>query len=417
MALNIFRKVALERLSSPEQLDQLLHVTGPTSWVVLLAVFAVLLTTGVWGFTGSIPTKTGGHGVMVRTGSVLNAVSAGSGLVTAVYVNVGDHVTANQVVARVSEAAGMEQVRVARAALVEAQQERQRNLRVRSQGAQLQVAAIARERSNVNREITNLQELAKIAQEQIDVDAHLLAKGLITRQSQLSDQQKLVSTNGQIETLHARLKQLDAQEYAARIEPVQSGQAMQEKIAALTRNLASLERELERTSTVQTPYAGEVIELKAVPGALVSAGAPILTIQPEEVALEVLLYLPSERVKAVRSGMEAQISPSIVKREEYGFMRGRVTYVGEFPASADALMRNFQNQVLVQAITSEGTVTEVRVALDRTAGTISGFGWSSSKGPPLTLTSGTLCTGLVVTREQTPVSLLLPFLKRKLGLG
>ena len=142
-----------------------------------------------------------------------------------------------------------------------------------------------------------------------------------------------------------------------------------------------------------------------------------MTIQPEVATLEVLLYLPSEKVKTVRSGMEAQISPSIVKREEYGFIRGRVTYVGAFPASVDALMRNFQNQVLVQAITSEGTVTEVRVALDPSAGTISGFEWSSSKGPPITLTSGTLCTGLVVTREQKPVSLLLPFLKSKLGLG
>src|SRR6516164_11194384 len=125
MESNIFRKVALERLSSPEQLDQLLHVTGPSGWIALIAVFAVLLTTGVWGFTGSIPTKTEGRGVMVRTGSVLNAVSAGSGLVIDVYVGVGDHVKANQVVARVSEAAGMEQIRVARAALEEAQQDRQ----------------------------------------------------------------------------------------------------------------------------------------------------------------------------------------------------------------------------------------------------------------------------------------------------
>ena len=34
----IFRKVALERLSSPEQLDQLLQVTDPKGWMALGAL-------------------------------------------------------------------------------------------------------------------------------------------------------------------------------------------------------------------------------------------------------------------------------------------------------------------------------------------------------------------------------------------
>ena len=34
----LFRKVSLDRLSSPEQLDQLLRVTDPKSWLGLFAV-------------------------------------------------------------------------------------------------------------------------------------------------------------------------------------------------------------------------------------------------------------------------------------------------------------------------------------------------------------------------------------------
>ncbi|MEY4095680.1 MAG: hypothetical protein RLZZ53_2879, partial [Acidobacteriota bacterium] len=34
----IFRKVALDRLASPEQLDLLMEVTSPRSWIALVAV-------------------------------------------------------------------------------------------------------------------------------------------------------------------------------------------------------------------------------------------------------------------------------------------------------------------------------------------------------------------------------------------
>jgi len=157
--------------------------------------------------------------------------------------------------------------------------------------------------------------------------------------------------------------------------------------------------------------------MKAVPGSLVAAGSPILSIQPRGNTLEVLVYLPSLQAKAVLPGMAAEVSPSTVKREEFGFIRGKVVYVGEFPASSDALMRNFQNETLVHSILAGGPVTELRVTLERDAASVSGYRWSSSRGPAITISSGTLCTAQVITRHQAPVSLLYPFFKGKLGLS
>ena len=54
----IFRKVALERLSSPEQLDLVMQVTSPRSWIALSAVGLLLVTLVIWGILGSIPEKT-----------------------------------------------------------------------------------------------------------------------------------------------------------------------------------------------------------------------------------------------------------------------------------------------------------------------------------------------------------------------
>jgi HlyD family secretion protein len=64
-----------------------------------------------------------------------------------------------------------------------------------------------------------------------------------------------------------------------------------------------------------------------------------------------------------------------------------------------------------------GPVTELRVTLERDPMTSSGYKWSSSRGPEITISSGTLCTVEVITRHQPPVSLLFPFFKAKLGLS
>lgn len=98
-------------------------------------------------------------------------------------------------------------------------------------------------------------------------------------------------------------------------------------------------------------------------------------------------------------------------------MRGKVVYVANYPATPAAIMRNFQNESLVTSLTNGGPVTEVRVELIPDPKTPSGFAWSSPLGPPITVSSGTICTAAVVTREQRPVSLVFPIIKEKLGLS
>jgi HlyD family secretion protein len=102
METSIFRKTSLERLSSPEQLDTIMRVTGAKRWLALAEMFLILGVVAIWGYAGTIDTKVGGSGVIVRTGTVLNVVTGGAGLVTGVNVELGDRVKADQVVATVS---------------------------------------------------------------------------------------------------------------------------------------------------------------------------------------------------------------------------------------------------------------------------------------------------------------------------
>ena len=53
-AERIFRKVALERLSSPEQLDQLVPLTSPIGWAAVVAIAAILAAAIGWSIFGTL---------------------------------------------------------------------------------------------------------------------------------------------------------------------------------------------------------------------------------------------------------------------------------------------------------------------------------------------------------------------------
>ena len=65
MAAGFFRKAALEKLSTPEKLDQLIKVTSPKGWIALITI-ATIIGTGIsWSFFGNIKTKLNVVGVLL----------------------------------------------------------------------------------------------------------------------------------------------------------------------------------------------------------------------------------------------------------------------------------------------------------------------------------------------------------------
>lgn len=53
---SIFRKVSLDRVSSPEQLNDYIKVSHPSVWLILSAVVAILIGVCVWGVYGTLTT-------------------------------------------------------------------------------------------------------------------------------------------------------------------------------------------------------------------------------------------------------------------------------------------------------------------------------------------------------------------------
>lgn len=171
-----------------------------------------------------------------------------------------------------------------------------------------------------------------------------------------------------------------------------------------------LEEGHQTATRVLSPYQGEVIEVKASEGDLVKRGTSILSLElvgKDVQDLIAVIYVSSFDGKKIERGMDVQIVPTMVQREESGFIWGKVTTRSEFPTSRQGMLRSLGSEELVQAILAEsGSRPPIEVIADLVPGD-DGPRWSSSKGASVKLASGTPCTADIILGQKRPIDLLI----------
>jgi HlyD family secretion protein len=60
----MFRKEALDRFSTAEELEELMQVTTPRSWLILLALGSLIVAALIWGYFTTIATTVTGRGAL-----------------------------------------------------------------------------------------------------------------------------------------------------------------------------------------------------------------------------------------------------------------------------------------------------------------------------------------------------------------
>jgi HlyD family secretion protein len=412
----IFRKVALERLSSPEQLDQLLQVTNPRGWLALGALGALLLASLTWAVFGSIPTEAGGEGILLRQGGVTSLVAAEQGQVEEVLVSVGDVIEKGQVVARVRQQELLRQIQDSRDKLASVRSEYNDLLRYAGEQGRLRDRDLAQQRANLEQSIRSLEKEMELARDQVSAQRDLLKDGLVTKQTFLASEQHLNDAQTRLAAARLELNGLELKRLDAAQQVDQQLETRQAQIRDLELELRERQARLGESARVVSSHAGRVLEVLADRGDVVTPGTPILNLELTSKDLMAVLFIPASAGKRVQPGMRVRVSPSTVKREEFGSMLGKVVWAAEFPSTQKGMNRVLGNEALVEKLMKEGPPIQVNVALDRDAATPTGYRWSSSTGPSLSISSGTLATGAVVVREERPIRLILPKVREKLGL-
>jgi HlyD family secretion protein len=417
---NIFRKVSLDKLSSPEQLDQLLRLTSGRSWVGLSAFGCLLGLALVWGGFGTIQTRVQGTGVLIRTGGVHDVTSVTGGRVVDVAVRPGDRVFEGQVIARIEQPELGDAIEQARGRLDDLRRQETELLGLAAREAAVQRDLEAQRRASAAVEIRSARERAEWLRERITSQERLLADGLVTEGAVEATRRELQVAVEQAERLEAEQEGLRANTLAEDSRRQQAATQLRLQAFEAEREAGRLEAQYERAIEVVAPYTGRVLEVVLDAGDLVSPGGALARIdrEGEDVQdLEAVLYVPAQDGKRLRPGMRVQVSPTTFRREEYGTVTATVTSVSDFPATAEGMLRTLANQSLVQALSGGGATYEVYASLELDPSTPSGYAWSSSRGPDGRLQSGTVCTATVGVEAERPLALVIPALRRWTGVG
>lgn len=417
---NIFREVALERLSSPEQLDQMMQVTTRRGWIALASLGSVLAAALVWGVLGSIPERVGGQGILVRSGGVYEVSSESEGRVADFAVQVGDTIREGQVVARLARPDLAEKIRQARSRVAELDARQGQLAGFGARDTELQAAYLAQSRASLQQSVAASEAALRALKEKVANEEQLVAQGLLTRQALLATVQEYERVREKARTDRGEMAQLEVRRLQAENTNQEALQQARFQLDEARRDLAQLESEERLTSQVVSPYTGRVLEILAERGSFVGRGDPVLNVDLARGAargLEAVVYVPSVQGKKVRPGMEIQVAPSTVLREEYGYLLGRVTYVSAFPATRRGMQRMLKNDQLVSALSGVDAPYEVHATLVPDPASPSRYRWSSSGGPPVEIQSGTLADASIVVQRRRPVAMLIPQLRKQVVPG
>ena len=468
----IFRKTSLERLSTPDRLDQLVRVVNRRNWITLAGLGGVLLAALVWCFLGRIPITVEGRAVLVRPRQVVPVPAAAAGTVRTLSVQAGDTVAAGQVIAtldlpHVERAWAAEQARLEtfrararrRADLAEPQaradaadlagryhQLEARIERLAAGATQMRAGAeTARQQvETLQKTLALTDDLGRdLAAERAALEAAVEA-GRATGEQRREARERWVDhalrraqLEVQIQDLRAR--ELEALErHHAQVDLLATARADLERLGReperarlqraaaraeddsdeddILRALARLEETRTREGRLVADRAGLLLEVTIAPGATVAAGERVASLAADEPGdpLVALAYLDVADGQRMQAGMHARVAPSATRRERTGSILARVERVSPYPVTTAAVLAQVGNREMAEQLLGGRGRVEVRVALEHDAA--GRLRWTSPPGAGGDVTPGTHAWVAITLEERAPITLLLPALRGWLGL-
>ncbi len=409
-------KETIKRLERPEQLEEVLRFTSPRSWLALVSMCVAVGLAVLWGIFGEVTSTVRGEAIFLTEGGLFQIVAKESGHVQECKVRAGDTIEADQIVAIVSNPQLEKQISVKQADINEMDKNSVRQTQLILARAEAQRRVLEAQRLEFLQKKVFIERRLRALDERVRTYEELLREQAVTRQAYLTaklDYEKASEDGALAETnlneVLSKRRELDATIHDQLFQ-------LRFKVDSAKGELESLQKKLDLTTAIRSDFKGRVIEVLARPGQLVREGQAVVTCEGAGARLEVEMFVPAYEGKKILPGMSIQVTPSIVQREEYGFMMGTVARVDLFPISREALVSWLKNEKLADSLMSKGPVLSIVGKLDKDPSTKSGFRWSSAKGADVTVTVGTLGAAEVVVLRQPPLALVLPMMKKWLGI-
>lgn len=406
----VFREKALERLSSPDNIQELVQVTSTRSWLALIALGGLIFALLLWSFFGELPKTVVGKGILIQSGGIADVTSVGSGIVEQVLVREGESVGKNDTIAIIAQPELRLQIENAQEKLAYLKDKRNRIVNYTIKSApkkQLLKAKYALE----DDQLVKVKQLLKQRELRYKNLERLFQRKRVAKAETDQAHTLYLTTKARYDSLETILQNYNQQLFTLVGAKDQDLETLEADINDLRGNIGEMNVKFNLLTYIKSSYEGKVIELMTKKGQLVEQGAPIVSIEVEDhkfEGLEAVVYIPPEDGKKVAKGMEVKIAPSTVKIEETGYIKGKVVQVSGYPSTKNGMARILGSQELVQAFTGQEPPIAVFVALEQDSTAYSGYVWTTQRSPEIKINAGTLCSANIIIKKEKPIGLLIP---------
>ena len=118
---------------------------------------------------------------------------------------------------------------------------------------------------------------------------------------------------------------------------------------------------------------------------------------------QLIAYADNEAQRDLQVGIEAQVWPADEKRDEIGYVRGRIIQVVRYPVDADDVRQALKSDVMTKRMIGDGqqVLYEVRIDLLRDPSDPACYDWSFGQPDNVSMDIGTYCSVLTETRRRS----------------
>ena len=403
MPTNLFRKVSIERLTSPEQLDKLLIIVKLRGWLALITLLLITAAILVWSFFGQIPIATTGKGILLDPRGLQGVYSRVEGRITRIFARTGASVKKGEVLVMMENP------------LIEVKMdEATHQINFLKENIKTEESLYEKEKKVKEEEFNRKKELETLILENQKAKLALLEKQLSqaptekkeSLQSEIIEQRNIIQTQlSTIEIFHSEQKMTATNE---RIDTLKIELFQKEgELRILQVQLSSL--------VIKAPSDGKVIEIDVMLGRAISPGTPMVWVQAhpgKDTTLPFYSFVPVSMGEKIKKGMKAHISLLAVDAQKYGQIKGEVLRVLPYAASLSAQqLAGIPSRVIREYLSANPTSILVVIQPIRDPSTPTGYKWTTAKGPPMEeIPPGAIGTARIILQSKRPITYVLPIL-------
>jgi HlyD family secretion protein len=423
-----------------EQLDTLVRVTTAHAWISLGTLFVLCAAAVVFSIFYRVPKKVVGEGILLIEHDRLSQIRAlGTGRLLKLRVALGDEVHPGTEIGQISQADLQDTIDETKARIRELEKEDVLLTEFERNEKQTQEQAIARLKESIHRTIDNATEGLGVALKIVDGSHRLRLISQLSNLDYLKDLQQKYTIQNDLNNGQTKLAEVDLTWLTSENQRHRVRLQRRLEISRLQTKLRLEEQKYGRTSRIISHAEGKVTQILTAADQFVQEGAPIVLLSSPkstepgtddvDLGYDSIVFVPAGEGKKIDKGHVVEVMPATVKREEHGFIRGKVVAVSELPATRLAMEAALQHPDLVDTFLKRyapGVLLRIHVKLDPDPAALAdpdgtalekrnGFLWSSSSGARQRLKTGTMCEAAIVVEQQRLITLVIPWLKHSAG--